>query len=150
MDWKVGDRCDPRDARQHLLENFDTLALRAARRGAKPRHVLRWAILVACNRQRIAGGGHHYGYGLSGGARGQRRGRSPRHDDVYLQAHQFVRQFRETRVAATRRTIFQGEVLPLGIATVEKRLLEDGKIDVALAWGRVQKPDAITSGGRDS
>src|SRR5260370_6153480 len=67
---QVGDGRDPRDVRQHLLENFDALALRTARRATKPRHVLRRAILAACNRQRIAGGGHHQRYGLGGGARG--------------------------------------------------------------------------------
>jgi hypothetical protein len=53
-------------------------------------------------------------------------------------------------VAATRRTIFEGEVLPLGIAMLEKHLLEGGKIDVTLAGGRVQKPDTIASDRRDS
>jgi len=52
-------------------------------------------------------------------------------------------------VAATRRTIFEGEVLPLGIAMLEKHLLEGGKIDVARARGRVQKSDAIASDRRD-
>jgi hypothetical protein len=44
----------------------------------------------------------------------------------------------------------EGEVLLLGITTLDKRLLEGGKIDVALAWGRVQNPDTVASDGRDS
>jgi hypothetical protein len=59
-------------------------------------------------------------------------------------------QFRETRVAPTRRTIFEGEVLPLGVATLEKHLVKGREIDISLARGCVQEPDAIASDGRDS
>jgi hypothetical protein len=73
----------------------------------------------------------------------ERRGRSPRHDDLDIETHQFAGELGEALVATVRRTVFKGEVLTLDIAALAQSLLEVHEIGIELPRTRVQHPDTI-------